>query len=129
MRFAGDYRVAFHSKLKQLNIKTLPLGNLIERFRRVSDNQALITTLHTFKQERDYVAHRSIAEYMSDKTSSPKSHRALMKRLKTMEDLGYQLFDALNAEQDSFDRATRTKSLSEALAEHAARSKVKKDKG
>lgn len=89
----ADRKVPFHFRGKDYS--DAPMGKLIEVFRKLNDNADLHRRLGKYKNERNHVAHKAVAEYYSEANKNPKNRAKLLKRLKVVADEGYSLSDEI----------------------------------
>jgi hypothetical protein len=80
-----------------------PLGKLITTFKKLSNNDALVADLNRFKDERNFISHRSIThclDYSGELSDSDASD--LRPRLKTIHDEARRLYVAIHEEANKF---------------------------
>ena len=88
--------IPFHFKGE--DYRSASMEKLLHVFRRLTDNRDLLERLESFKAERNYLAHRAVAEYFERHEAEPKKHAAMMKRLQKLEDTGYGLWIEISSE-------------------------------
>jgi hypothetical protein len=86
-----ERRVPFHYPATEY--ENAPLDRLITLFQRYSDNKQLVVRLRGATKTRNYIAHRSIEEYMGHHLKNPKQATSISGKLKKAEADGYDLVE------------------------------------
>ena len=76
-----------------------PLEQLIRLFQRHSNNKPLITRLQAAKKKRNYIAHKIIEDYMDHHEENAKIARGISRKLKKIQNDGYDLVEDLLKEE------------------------------
>jgi hypothetical protein len=90
-----DGRIPF--KMMGRDYENKPLGELIEIFNKLSDNSALAKKLERFKKERNFVAHKAIAECLDpDGGLIDSESEEITERLRKIEKEAAELTEAIH---------------------------------
>jgi predicted ATP-dependent Lon-type protease len=79
-----------------------PLEHLISLFQRHSNNKALVKRLREARNTRNYIAHKIIEDYMDHREKNPKIASGISRKLKRIENDGYDLVEELQKEFRTF---------------------------
>jgi hypothetical protein len=89
-------KVPFHYPSSEY--ENAPLERLISLFQRHSNNKPLITRLRGAIKTRNYIAHKVIEDYMDQHEKNPKIASGISRKLKKIENDGYELVEDLQKE-------------------------------